>query len=159
MAPPLMSRLIPRLAAAAITLAVTFPAHSGETGVVWKSPTCGCCKAWVAYMNTKGFGLSAKDVSQSELTAIQSRSGVAKTYAGCHSANIGGYVIEGHVPAEDIARLLAEKPDAIGLSVPGMPQGSPGMESDGTVEPFDVLLMKKDGSSEVFASYGRDAKF
>ena len=128
-------------------------AIAGETGEVWKSPTCGCCKAWVTYMQSKGFTLSVKDTSTATINQIKSSAGVAQKFAGCHSAKIGGYMIEGHVPAETISRILAEKPDAIGLSIPGMPVGSPGMETDGTIEPFDVLLMKKDGTSEVFASY------
>ncbi len=132
---------------------------AGEIGRVWKSPTCGCCKAWVDYMQSKGFVLSVKDTSTATIDQIKSSAGIAQKFAGCHSAQIGGYMIEGHVPAQDISRLLAEKPDAIGLSVPGMPAGSPGMETDGTVQPFDVHLMKKDGSSEVFAHYGADAKF
>ena len=157
--PKLKRPHIQRLAAAALAVALSYPALAGEAGVVWKTPTCGCCKAWVAYMGAKGFALSAHDVSQTEIEAVQAQSGVAKAFAGCHSAKIGGYVIEGHVPAADVARLLAEKPDAIGLSVPGMPQGSPGMETNGTVEPFDVLLMRKDGTSDVFARYGSGAKF
>ena len=132
---------------------------AGEAGEVWKSPTCGCCKAWVDYMQAKGFALSVKDTSTAAINQIKSSAGVGQKFAGCHSAKIAGYMIEGHVPAEDIARLIAEKPNAIGLSVPGMPVGSPGMETDGTVEAFDVLLMKKDGTSEVFARYGTDAKF
>ena len=134
-------------------------AIAGEAGEVWKSPTCGCCKAWVDYMQAKGFALSVKDTSTAAINQIKSSAGVGQKFAGCHSAKIAGYMIEGHVPAEDIARLIAEKPNAIGLSVPGMPVGSPGMETDGTVEAFDVLLMKKDGTSEVFARYGTDAKF
>lgn len=134
-------------------------AAGGGTGEVWKSPTCGCCKAWVDYMQAKGFALSVKDTSTAAINQIKSSAGIAQKFAGCHSARIGGYMIEGHVPAEDISRLLTDKPDAIGLSVPGMPVGSPGMETDGTVQPFEVHLMKKDGSSEVFSRYGADAKF
>ncbi len=134
-------------------------ALAGETGQVWKTPTCGCCKVWVTYMQSKGYTLAVKDTSTATINQIKSSAGIAQKFAGCHSAQIGGYMIEGHVPADDISRLLAEKPDAIGLSVPGMPVGSPGMETDGTVEPFEVHLMKKDGSSEVFSRYGKDAKF
>jgi hypothetical protein len=110
-------------------------------------------------MQSKGFTLAVTDTSKAAIDQIKSSSGVAQKFAGCHSARIGGYMIEGHVPAEDIARLIADKPDAIGLSVAGMPVGSPGMETDGTVEPFEVHLMKKDGSSDVFSRYGKDAKF
>lgn len=133
-------------------------AATAETGMVWKTPTCGCCKAWVAYMKAKGFDLSVTEATPRELANVQSKAGIAKPYAGCHSAHIAGYQIEGHVPATDIARLLAEKPDAIGLSVPGMPQGSPGMETDGTVDAYDVLLLKKDGTTSVFSSYPAAAK-
>ena len=150
------TRILPNLFAMFLYSAATI---AGETGQVWKSPTCGCCKAWVEYMQSKGFALSVKDTSTATINQIKSSAGIAQKFAGCHSAQIGGYMIEGHVPAEDITRLLAEKPDAIGLSVPGMPVGSPGMETDGTVAPFEVHLMKKDGSSEVFTRYGADAKF
>jgi len=78
---------------------------------------------------------------------------VAEKYASCHTAKVGGYVVEGHVPAEDVKRLLAEKPDALGVSVPGMPIGSPGMEQGDTKEPYDVLLLRKDGTAEVYAKH------
>ena len=130
------------------------PLGAAERGQVWKSPTCGCCNAWVEYMQTKGFELAVKESTPDELDSVKEQNGVTRKLAGCHSAKIAGYMIEGHVPAQDVERLLAEKPDAIGLSVPGMPPGSPGMKTgDGTVEAFDVLLMKKDGGSEVFARY------
>lgn len=121
---------------------------------VWKSPTCGCCQKWADYLTDNGFTVSAKNTSYAMLDRIKSQAGIGKKLASCHTGLIDGYAIEGHVPAEDIKRLLKERPDAAGLAVPDMPIGSPGMEQpDGKTEPYDVLLVKKDGSTEVFASH------
>ncbi|MEQ1715037.1 MAG: DUF411 domain-containing protein [Hyphomicrobium sp.] len=142
--------------AAAVILSFTgLPAkgHAADAGRVWKSPTCGCCKAWVTHMQSKGFPLEVSEVSTAELNTIKTTNGVTGKYASCHTAKISGYVIEGHVPAEAVSRLIAEKPDALGLAVPGMPAGSPGMETDGPGDPYDVVLIKKDGTSEIFAHY------
>ncbi len=141
---------------AALTL-ITAGAALAKEGKVWRSPSCGCCEAWVQHMRANGFKLDLVDVPRSELNAKKQTLGVAGKFAACHTAEIGGYVIEGHVPAEDVVRLIEEKPDAVGLSVPGMPVGSPGMEADGAREPYDVLLVKKDGASEVFAHRGEGA--
>jgi hypothetical protein len=123
--------------------------------LVAKSPTCGCCGAWVAHMREAGFRVAVRDVSDAELQTIKLGFGVRPEYASCHTARVGGYVIEGHVPAADVRRLLAERPGARGLAVPGMPLGSPGMESgDGTVEPYATLLLLRDGGAEVFARHG-----
>ena len=130
-----------------------FPVIAGERGEVWKNPNCGCCKAWLGHMQSNGFEFTVREATSRELDAVRTESGMPAKFAGCHTAKIGGYIIEGHVPAADVARLLADMPDAIGLSVPGMPAGSPGMETDGTVDAFDVLLIKKNGANEVFASY------
>lgn len=104
-------------------------------------------------MTANGFSLSPRDLPRSELNRVKAGLGLRPEHASCHTAVIDGYVIEGHVPAEDVKRLIAEKPDAIGLSVPDMPIGSPGMEMDGRTEPYDVLLIAKDGSSGVFAKH------
>jgi hypothetical protein len=104
-------------------------------------------------MAKAGFALEARDVSKSQLVREKARLGLSLPQASCHTAEIGGYVVEGHVPANDVIRLLAEKPDAIGLAVPRMPVGSPGMEVGDTKEPYDVLLVKRDGSTEVFAKH------
>ena len=121
---------------------------------VWKSPTCGCCQKWADYLADNGFTVSAKNTSYGMLDRIKRQAGIGKSLESCHTGLIGGYAIEGHVPADDIKRLLKERPDAAGLAVPKMPIGSPGMEQpDGTTEPYDVLLVKKDGSTEVFASH------
>lgn len=117
---------------------------------VWKSPSCGCCQGWADHMNAAGFSI---DVRNSEdLDAIKQQAGVPSELQSCHTARVGGYTIEGHVPAADIKRLLAEQPEARGLAVPGMPSGSPGMEN-GMFDAYDVLLIKRDGSTEVFGSY------
>lgn len=121
-----------------------------ETGRVWKNPSCGCCKAWISHMAENGVELKVTEVDQTALVAVKRENGISEKHASCHTARIGDYAIEGHVPASAVKRLLAEKPDAVGLAVPGMPAGSPGMETGGPGEAYDVLLIKKDGSSEVF---------
>ncbi|GFO83378.1 DUF411 domain-containing protein [Methyloceanibacter sp.] len=121
---------------------------------VWKSPTCDCCQKWADYLTDNGFTVAAKNTSYAMMDRIKRQAGIGKSLESCHTGLIGGYAIEGHVPAEDIKRLLKERPDAAGLAVPKMPIGSPGMEQpDGTTEPYDVLLVKKDGSTEIFASH------
>ena len=121
--------------------------------VVYKSPTCGCCTAWVNHMRAAGF--RARIQEQSDLAPIRQSQGIPDALAACHTALIGGYALEGHVPAQDVKRLLAERPRAIGLAVPAMPLGSPGMEMpDGRKQPFETLLMLRGGGSRVFARHG-----
>lgn len=120
---------------------------------VWKDPNCGCCKDWIAHLQQNGFTTSVIDQGNN---AMRSRLGMPQKYGSCHTALVQGYVIEGHVPAADIRRLLKEKPKALGLAVPGMPIGSPGMDGPaygGQRDPYNVLLIQKDGSVEVFNSY------
>jgi hypothetical protein len=120
---------------------------------VWKSPTCGCCKDWIVHMEKSGFRFTVHEVGN---TAMRQRLKVPMALGSCHTALVGRYAIEGHVPAKDLQRLLKEKPDAIGLTVPGMPVGSPGMdgpEYGGRKDPYDVLLIAMDGSTRVFSSY------
>jgi hypothetical protein len=120
--------------------------------VVHKSPTCGCCSAWVDHMRAAGFQVEVRETHN--LQPIKERVGVPLGKGSCHTAEIGGYFIEGHVPAEDVKRLLAQKPDAKGLVVPGMPAGSPGMElPDGRTEPYTVELVHRDGSTGAFATH------
>lgn len=118
--------------------------------MVYKSPTCGCCTKWVSHLRENGFEVETADLN--DLRVIKSMSGIKPEQASCHTAKVGGYVIEGHVPADDIKRLLTERPDARGLTVPGMPKGSPGME---TPQPdhYQVLLLGDDGSTAVFAEH------
>jgi hypothetical protein len=120
---------------------------------LWKSPNCGCCSGWMKHMQSAGHAVKAHDVASGILAKIKRQAGLSPDLQSCHTAKVGGYVIEGHVPAQDVARLLQEKPDAIGLAVPNMPMGSPGMDFGPDKEPYDVLLVKKDGSSEVFAKH------
>lgn len=120
---------------------------------VWKSPTCGCCKDWVTHMEDNGFAVQVHDTGNN---AIRSQMKMPTQYGSCHTARIGNYAVEGHVPAADVKRLLSEKPEAIGLAVPGMPIGSPGMDDPvygGRKDPYDVLLIAADGSASVFAAH------
>lgn len=118
--------------------------------VVYKSPTCGCCNGWIEHLREAGYDVDAVDVDQyAELAATKEERGVPGDLGSCHTAVIEGYTIEGHVPAEVIARLLEERPDIEGLSVPGMPVGSPGMEGPNP-EPYDVIAFTEDGRREVY---------
>ena len=117
---------------------------------VYKSPTCGCCSKWADHLRENGFTVETVDVQ--DLSAVKRRYGIPPALQSCHTAVVEGYVVEGHVPAADVRRLLAERPDAAGLTVPGMPIGSPGMEQGDTAEPYDVLLVH-DGETAVFASH------
>lgn len=137
------------------SLAIVRPALAAPNPIeVYKSPTCGCCSAWVEHMSRAGFSVDAQDIDQDALYALKARSGVTPDLASCHTAIVDGYVIEGHVPARDVQRLLAERPVAIGLSVPGMPIGSPGMEMGNQRDAFDTVLLMRDGSTEVFERHG-----
>lgn len=121
--------------------------------VVTKTPSCGCCHLWVEHMRQAGFQVEIHDVE--DMGPVKERVGVPYGKGSCHTAEVGGYFVEGHVPAADVKRLLAEKPDAKGLTLPGMPLGSPGMEMpDGRVQPYVVELVAKDGSTSPFASHG-----
>jgi hypothetical protein len=120
--------------------------------VVYKSPTCGCCEKWVGHMQGAGFAVEVHNLG--DLGAIKDEVGVPFGQGSCHTAKIGDYFVEGHVPADDVKRLLAEKPDARGLTVPGMVVGSPGMEQGDVKVPYDVLLVAKDGSTSVYAHHG-----
>ena len=127
-------------------------APQGEVVQVYKSPTCGCCGDWVEHLREHGFTVEVID--QPNMNAVKSELGLPRDMASCHTARIAGYLVEGHVPAEDIERLLAERPDVAGLAVPGMPVGSPGMEVEGrAADPYEVLAFERDGSTSVWASY------
>jgi hypothetical protein len=117
---------------------------------MYKNEGCMCCTRWAEHMNKEGFYVTEEITRQ--LGAIKSDQGITNELASCHTAMIDGYVVEGHVPPADVQRLLEERPDAIGLSVPGMPEGSPGMEGPNP-NPYDVLLINSDGSTSVFSSY------
>ena len=120
---------------------------------VWKSPTCGCCADWIRLLEAQGFRSTVHDVGNA---AARARLGIPVELGSCHTARVDGYVIEGHVPGRDIRRLLRERPQAIGLAVPGMPVGSPGMDAaiyGGRRDPYDVLLVLRDGSTRVWTRY------
>ncbi len=119
---------------------------------VHKDANCGCCNGWIAHMRAAGFTVVAHD--SDDMAAVKQRLGILLSQASCHTAEIGDYVVEGHVPVEDVQRLLREKPAARGLVLPGMPIGSPGMESaDGYRQPFTVELLGKDGTSQPYSQH------
>jgi hypothetical protein len=139
--------------AAAAALAPAWAKPEAPLVEVWKSPTCGCCKDWITHLEGQGFAVRLFDSGN---TSMRARLGMPQQYGSCHTARVGGYVIEGHVPAREIQRLLLERPQALGLAVPAMPVGSPGMdgpEYKGRRDPYDVLLVRRDGSSSVFQAY------
>lgn len=120
--------------------------------VVHKTESCGCCHLWVEHMEKNGFKVAVRNVT--DVNAIKERVGVPDGMHSCHTAQVGGYFIEGHVPAADVARLLEERPDARGVTVPGMPLGSPGMEvASGDTQPYEVVLVARDGATSVFAQH------
>lgn len=133
----------------------TSPQHAGATlprMVVHKSASCGCCGAWVEHMRTAGFDVEVRETDN--VNPVKERVGVPLGKGSCHTAEVGGYFVEGHVPADDVKRLLALKPDVKGLVLPGMPAGSPGMEMpDGTTQAYTVELVGHDGSTTAFAHH------
>lgn len=132
-------------------IAPSAPARAlGAEMTVYKSPWCGCCKKWIAHIRAKGYSVHVKNMEN--LDMIKKMAGVPDRLRSCHTAMVNGYAIEGHVPAKDVARLLAERPKAKGLAVPGMPAGSPGMEQ-GAPERYDVLLFQRDGSTSVYSKH------
>lgn len=118
---------------------------------VYKSPTCGCCNKWIDHLKANGFTVRSHDTDN--VVQHKYRLGVPPGYGSCHTAEVDGYVIEGHVPAREIKRLLKEKPRARGLVVPAMPVGSPGMEADGRKDPYKVFLVNRNGSTRTNVQY------
>lgn len=133
------------LAAAFSAAAQTLP-----TVEMYKNPYCGCCGQWAEHMRKNGFQVVAHDVE--DITAKRASLGMPASLGSCHTAKVGGYLLEGHVPAADVRRLLKEKPRALGLAVPGMPAGSPGMDVPNS-PPYETLLVAKDGGTTVFARH------
>jgi len=146
-----------RLRAAAVAVAMlisTGAAGAASVVEVLSTSGCGCCIGWVRHLEENGYAADVKHLAMGELMQRKLSLGLRPGLTSCHTGQIDGYVVEGHVRAREVARLLAERPDAIGLVVPDMPMGSPGMGEPGPdAEPYDVLLLRKDGSTEVFASY------
>ena len=152
---PSLSRLV---------FAVVFPVALGALGStamaadpfvvhVTKTATCGCCAAWVEHIEEAGFDVVVRDVSNEALDAFKRSVGIAAHHRSCHTALVEDYVIEGHVDAREIAHLLDERPDALGLAVPGMPLGSPGMDFGTRRQRYETLLLTRDGQERVFARH------
>lgn len=139
------------LALAPLALLACAQAAAAQVIEVVKSPHCGCCSHWVDYLRAEGF--EVRVVEAEDVTPAARRLGVPDDLRSCHTASIEGYAIEGHVPAADIRRLLAERPDAAGVAVPGMPVGSPGMEQGDRRQPFVTMLFRRDGSRQAFARH------
>ena len=147
--------------AAALALGPAIAASQPQSGTastaqapvveVWRSPACGCCGEWVKHLQKNGFATRVHMVE--DTSTFRRAAGIPERLGSCHTAKVGGYAIEGHVPASEIRRLLSEKPKAVGLSVPGMPLGSPGMEQGPTKQPYDVLLVGNDGRTSVYRKY------
>lgn len=145
-----------RLTAMAILGALGTPALAASRPMaieVWKGPGCGCCEDWVSYLRAQGFQVRSHDGGNTDARAAL---GMPTRYGSCHTAKVDGYALEGHVPVREIRRLLKERPVAVGLAVPAMPRGSPGMDGPdygGQRDPFEVLLVRRDGSARVYQSY------
>ena len=154
MSDPILSRR-QALILFATPMALVFAPHSAKAGLpsvkAYRNPGCACCEKWSGLMNDAGFAITMQD--DPNLAERKTTLGVPADIAGCHTAIIGQYIIEGHVPPADIIKFLNEKLNALGLAVPGMPAESPGMEAGGTADKYDVLLFTKDGKSSIYASH------
>ena len=140
--------------AGAVAFGAPWLAHARNSAgdvTVWKTPNCGCCKAWVTHLQKNGFTVVVNDVE--DTAPIRLKLGMPEKLGSCHTATLGDYVLEGHVPAREIRQLLRDKPKALGLAVPGMPTGSPGMEMKGARDAYSVMLVLRDGSSRVYKAY------
>lgn len=143
------------LGTAAFVSAQPKPVSSRTPIVVYKTPTCGCCGMWVEHMRQNGFQPEVHDVSAAQVRAVSKAAGLSEEGTSCHTAKVGNYIVEGHVPAADVQRMLKEKPAIAGIAAPGMPVGSPGMEMGGRTERYDVVSFSKDGKTKVFATHGK----
>jgi len=137
-------------AALALAGATAGFAQTSDTVEMYKSPYCGCCGKWAEHMTKAGFKVQAHEVE--DVPAMRKKLGMPDKLGSCHTAKVGNYLLEGHVPPDDVKRLLKEKPKALGLAVPGMPAGSPGMDVPNS-PPYDTLLVQKDGATRVFAKH------
>jgi hypothetical protein len=155
MSTPFATRRSLLLALGALPLASLAQQQRKVLVEVWKDPDCGCCQDWVKHLQANGFAVKVTHGGNSEMRA---KLGIPPRLASCHTGLVGGYAIEGHVPAKEIRRLLKEKPQAVGLTVPGMPVGSPGMDQPiygKRRDPYDVLLVSQSGEARVYASYNK----
>ncbi|MBC8519966.1 MAG: DUF411 domain-containing protein [Gammaproteobacteria bacterium] len=155
-----MNRNIKIIAAITLSATVAFVAWIGagtETATaapiveVYKSPTCGCCKDWVTHMRENGFEVNVHNTN--DVAPIKKEAGVPQRLSSCHTAMVDGYVIEGHVPADDVKRMLTERPAILGISAPGMPVGSPGMEMGDRKDPYSVVTFDNDGKVTLFSRH------
>lgn len=151
---PTRRNLILGAAALLSAAALGLPARATSSRMhVLKDPDCGCCTAWIDLMRAAGFEITVEEADSDRLARFKQDGGIPEALTSCHTARIEDYLIEGHVPAQDIRRLLDKRPDAIGLAVPGMPYGSPGMGPESEREAYDVILMMRDGGQKIFSSY------
>lgn len=151
-----LTATLPVLAVAALPLSAGAAAPTPVE--VWKDPNCGCCQDWVDHMQANGFAVKVHDTGNN---AVRARLGLSPKLGSCHTALVGGYLVEGHVPASDVRALLQQKPDALGLAVPGMPIGSPGMDGPAygsRKDSYAVLLVARNGSTRVFKNYPANQK-
>jgi hypothetical protein len=144
---------IRRLVLVAFAAAAAFVSSAANAVelTVHKSPYCGCCAKWIEHVEKHGF--TVKIVETEEMMAVKKRLGVPDKMASCHTTQVGGYFVEGHVPAADIKRLLAEKPKAAGIAVPGMPAGAPGMEMGSQRQPYATMIVGKNGQASIFVRH------
>lgn len=148
------TRFITTSLAAGMSALIASAAGAAPAMQVFKTATCGCCAAWVEHMEEHGFDVTVTNLAMADLMALKKKADVAPEHTSCHTARVGEYIVEGHVPAPDVKRLLSQGPAAIVLAVPGMPYGSPGMGGPGPdAEPYDVLLVKQSGAGGTFARY------
>lgn len=155
---PLTRRcLLSGLGASGLALILPLPVRAASAAKplvqVVKDPSCGCCGAWIEIMAQEGFEMQVFEASYEDLAALKQQSGISEDMASCHTARVGNYLLEGHVPPALVHQLLQEAPEALGLAVPGMPMGSPGMGPESEREAYDVYLMYSDGRSEVYAHF------
>ncbi|WP_394227028.1 DUF411 domain-containing protein [Paracoccus marcusii] len=146
--------IMPGACAAAVAAAVPAVADTRPALHVLKDPNCGCCSAWVKIVQAGGFEVTVEESMGTALARYKFDNGIPQEMGSCPTGRIAGYMIEGHVPPADIRRLLQDRPEAIGLGVPGMPCGSPGMGPETEREAYEVFLIRRDGSTEAFSSYG-----
>jgi len=142
------------VAALALLSFMLWPILKSATGpeiVIYKSPTCGCCTKWASYLEDNGFNVT--QINTRNIDTVKQNQRIPSNLSSCHTAIIDGYIVEGHVPASAIRRMLKEKPAIKGISVPGMPIGSPGMEQGTRIQPYDVLAIHADGSTAIYESY------
>ena len=141
------------LAVAALAAGIAFgpAAAAGEEVTMYKDPNCGCCGKWAEHMRASGFAV--KEVATGAMAGVKREAGVPQALGSCHTAKVGGYIVQGHVPAADVRRMLSERPAIVGLSAPGMPLGSPGMEGPYPAERYEVIAFDGEGGQTVFARH------